>query len=100
MVFAVGLERDVLEQDNLVIAADLFERAAEMVRRIFPIAARIFAPGAGDAPRCIEQPLAGRIVAGPADQGADRLGHIRWDVTSRRGFDEVAVLWIAVVSHC
>ena len=73
MMLAMRLERDVLQQHDLVIAADLLEGAAEMVRRILGIAARIFLPGARDPRRRVEQPLAVGIVAGPADQGPHRL---------------------------
>ena len=73
VMLAMRLERDVLQQHDLVIAADLLEGAAEMVGRILAIAAGIFAPGARDALRRVEQPLAVGIVAGPADQGPHRL---------------------------
>src|SRR6185295_9965018 len=78
-------------------AAHLLEGAAEVARRILGIADRIFAPGARDAHGRIEQALAVRIVAGPADQGPDRLA----DVVRHRdllGFgDEIAVFGVAAV---
>ena len=97
VVLAMRLERDVLEQHDLVIAAHLLEGAAKVARRILAIADRIFAPGAGDARGRVQQPLAVGIVAGPADQGPHRLA----DVVRHRNLawlgDEIAVLWVAAV---
>ena len=100
VMLAMRLERDVLQEHDLVIAADLLEGAAEMMRGILLIAARIFLPGAGDPRRRVEQPLAVGIVAGPADQGAHRLldvvGHR--DLAAARGPDRrlrgLAVPWV------
>src|SRR6185503_4951782 len=95
-MLAVRLERDVLQQHNLVIAANLLEGAAKVVRGVFPIAARIFLPCACDAPRRVEQALALRVVAGPADQRANGVGNFIGNVERRLGFDEVAVFRITV----
>ena len=76
-MLAVRLERNVLQKHDFVIAADLLEGPGQMHRRVFGIALEIFAPGAGDAARCIEQPFACRVVAGPADQRPDGLAQPR-----------------------
>jgi len=63
---------DVLEDDELVVAADLAEGALQIGLRIAPIAGEQLLVGAHHAGRGVEQPLAVRVVAGPLDQGADR----------------------------
>src|SRR3546814_15945150 len=68
MMFAVGLKRDVLQQDDLVVAAHFFEGAAEMDGRIFSVALRIFLPGARDPRRSIKQAFTFRNIAGPANE--------------------------------
>jgi hypothetical protein len=70
VVFAVRLERDVLEQDHLVISAHFLEHARQVDGRIVAITLAIFLPRAGHAARSIDQPFACRIIAGPFDQGA------------------------------
>ena len=95
MVLAMRLERDVLQQHDLVIAADLLEGAAEMVRRILGIAARIFLPGARDPRRRVEQALAVGIVARPADQGAHRLLDVVGHGDLARLADQIAVFGVA-----
>src|SRR3546814_16376266 len=42
MMFAVRLERNIAQQHDLVIAADLFESAGQMNRRVLAIAVAIF----------------------------------------------------------
>ena len=74
MVLAMRLERYILEKDDLVIAADLLERAAEVLRRILAIAAGIFLPGAGDPGGRIEQALSVGIVAGLTQQISRSFG--------------------------
>src|SRR5690606_21897798 len=74
-MLAVALERDVLEQHDLVVAADLLEHPAQMARRILLVALAVFLPRARDALRRVAQTFAFRIVAGPADQGADAFLH-------------------------
>src|SRR2546423_2172902 len=96
MMLAVRLERNVLQKHDLVVAADLLKGAAEMHRRIFGITAGIFAPGAGDAARGVDQTLTVGIVAGPANEGPDRLPYVLRNLARRRGFDEVAVFRFAM----
>ena len=76
MMLTMRLKRDILQQDNLVITADLLERAVEVDSGILVIAARIFLPRPRHPRRRIEQPLAARVVARPADQGPHRLGNL------------------------
>src|SRR3546814_17886234 len=63
MMFAVRLERNIAQQHDLVIAADLFESAGQMNRRVLDIAVAIFLPRARDALRRFAQPIARGIVA-------------------------------------
>src|SRR5690349_7526747 len=99
MVLAVRLERDVLEKDDLVVAAHFLERAIQVPRRIFLIALGIFAPRAGHAPGRIEQPLPVRIVARPADESPDRLLDVLWYLRGRRVVDQVAVFRLAMLER-
>ena len=66
-MLAVGLEWDVLEQHDLVIAANFLEGSAEMDRRILGISLGIFEPRPRNPFRCIEQAFAIGIVACPAN---------------------------------
>src|SRR3546814_589182 len=79
MMFAMRLERNVAQQHDLVIAADLFEGARQMDRGILVIALAILLPRARDAARGVEQAFARRTVACPLDQRAhgvgDMVGH-------------------------
>src|SRR5690349_9790802 len=97
MVLAVRLERDVPQEHDLVIAADLFEGAAEVDRGILGIALGIFLPRTGDAARRVEQALAVRVVAGPADERSDGLGDILRNRAGRRRLDQIAIVGIAVI---
>src|SRR5438270_13895457 len=96
-MLAVRLKGDVLQQHDLVVAADLLEGAAEMHRRILGITAGIFAPSARDAARRVEQTFAVGIVASPPDESADRLPNVLWNLAGRRGFYEIAVFRLAVI---
>src|SRR5690348_9511868 len=95
-MLAVRLERDVLQEDDLVVAADLLERSAEVDGRVFLIAARIFAPCTGDPPRGVEKTFAVWIVARPANERADRLLDLPRDVRSLLGIDEIAVFGLSM----
>src|SRR3546814_5653156 len=71
MMFAVRLERNIAQQHDLVIAADLFDSAGQMNRRVLDIAVARFLPRARDALRRVAQPFARGIVAGPFDQRSE-----------------------------
>src|SRR6185503_11434729 len=72
VVLAVALEADVGHDDHLVVALDLAERAGEHVAGILLVAGEEFLVGAHHPAGRIEEPFAGGIVAGPADQRANR----------------------------
>jgi hypothetical protein len=76
MMLAVRLEWDVLEQHNLVVAADFMENTREVIGRIFEVALAIFLPRARNALGRIEQAFALGIVACPAEDGAHGLFHL------------------------
>ena len=73
VMLAMRLERDVLQQHDLVIAAHFLENSRQMDRRILAVALAIFLPRARHALGRVEQAFAAGIVAGPAEQRADRL---------------------------
>ena len=99
MMLAMRLERDVLQQHDLVIAADLLEGPGEVDRRVLGIAAGIFAPGPRHALRRVEQAFAVGVVAGPADQVRTASADLAGDVDLGRGFDQVAVFGVAMFAH-
>ena len=75
VVLAMRMELDVADDDEIVIAGDLLEGAAELFRRAHVVAVEHFEVGLGDALGRVDQALAVRIVAGPAQQRAHgRLG--------------------------
>ena len=65
------------EHDHLVVALDLLERAREHELRVVAVAAEVLLVGAHDARGRVEQPLARRVVARPAQQRADRVLGLR-----------------------
>ena len=73
VVLAMRLETDVLQRNDLVITVGLFEGPLEQRHRVLVIAAEEFLVGAHDAVRGAEQPLARRIIPGPANQRANCL---------------------------
>jgi hypothetical protein len=79
VVLAVRLERDVLQQHDVVIAAHLLEHPRQVPGGILAIALAIFLPGPRHPRRGVDQPLARRILAGPAQQGADGVLHVLGD---------------------
>src|SRR6516165_5078664 len=70
VVLAMGLERDVAQHHDLVVAGDLVEGAAEIVARVLRITGEPLLISARDTTRRSGQPLAVGIVAGPADERA------------------------------
>ncbi len=96
VVFAMRLERNVLEHDDLVIAAHLGKSAREVHCRIFGIALTIFQPRPRHALGRIDQAFARWIVTGPFDQGADRLLHMeRHRHLAARGIFVIAMIMAA-----
>ena len=73
MVLAMRFEADVLQHDDLVIPVHLLEGALQQRHRVLVVAAEEFGIGAHDPVGRAEQALALGVVAGPADQRADRL---------------------------
>jgi hypothetical protein len=80
----MALERNVLQQHDFVIAAHFGKLAREVDRGIFRITLAIFLPRPRHALGRVQQALTRRIVPGPADQRANRLGHML-------GHDDLAV---------
>jgi len=71
MVLAMALELDVAQHDQLVVAGDLLEGALEVFARLVGIAAEPVAVGIDDALGRVQQSLARRVLAGPAQQRAN-----------------------------
>ena len=76
MMLAMRLERNVLQQDEFVIAADFLKSPRQMIAGIFEIAFAIFTPRPPDARRRIAQPLAVGIITGPAQYRAHGVLHL------------------------
>src|SRR3546814_2821188 len=72
MMLAMRLEGDVAQQDDLVIAADLFECARQMHRRILVVTLAIILPCTRDASGCFDQAFARGVLAEPTQQRLDR----------------------------
>jgi hypothetical protein len=87
MMFAVRLERDVAQQNDLVIAADLFECPRKMDCGIFLIAPAIISPGARDAPWRVDETFAFRVLADPAKKGFYRGEHLGRYIVLAPGLD-------------
>jgi hypothetical protein len=88
----MGLEGYVLQQHDFVITAHFIERAAEMLRRVFVIAAGIFLPSASDARWRIKEPFAFGVVARPAKKGPHCVRNLDRDRQFARGLDEIAIV--------
>src|SRR5262249_50736051 len=65
-------EANVAQHDHFVVTGNLFEGAGQVLLGVLPIAGEPLLVGTHDAGGCIQQPLAARIVPGPADEGTDR----------------------------
>ena len=76
VMLAMGLKRYVLEQDNFIIAANLFERARQMQARVFAIPAAIFPPGTADTARRIQKALPIGIITCSAPERPDGVLHV------------------------
>src|SRR5262245_56907138 len=73
VVFAMRFEPDVAQQDDLVVAGDLFEGPLQVLARIFEITCKPFLVCAHDARRCADKSFALGIIAGPTNERAYRL---------------------------
>src|SRR5215207_1012912 len=73
VVLTAGLERNIAQDDDLVVAADFFERSLKDLHRILPIALEPLFVGANDASWRVEEPFALWMLARPADQGPHGL---------------------------
>src|SRR3546814_11198046 len=71
-MLAMRLEGDVAQQDDLVIAADLFECARQMHRRILVVTLAIILPCTRDPPGCFDQAFARGVLAEQTQQRTDR----------------------------
>src|SRR6185312_831757 len=75
VMLAGRLQRNVAQQDDVVVAVDFLERAAEQGIGVLLVARKPLLVGARDARRRVPQTLTRGLVARPADQGAHcRLG--------------------------
>ena len=72
MMLAMRVECYVLDDDEVVIAGDFLEGAAELLGRAHVVAVEHFAECLGDTLRRVYQALSLWIVAGPAQQRGDR----------------------------
>jgi len=73
VVLAVRFEADVLQHDDLVIPVHLLEGALQQRHRILVVAAEELGVRAHHPVRRAEQAFPLGVVAGPADQRADRV---------------------------
>src|SRR5258708_31996815 len=71
-MLAMGIERDVADQHELIVLADLGEGAVEQLGRAFAIAAIELVIGVDDTPGRLDQAFALRTIAGKGYQGAHR----------------------------
>ena len=70
MVFAVGLNVDVAQHDDVVVALHILEGARKIIVGVFLVAGKPFLVGVDDALGRIEQTFAFGVIAGPCQQGA------------------------------
>jgi hypothetical protein len=70
-MFAMRLEGNVAQHDDLVVAGNFLKSPAEVVARVLRIAGEPFFVGPHDPGRRAEHSRAFRIVAGPANERAD-----------------------------
>ncbi len=68
VVLAMGMERDIAHQNDVVIAADLGKGRFQHSLGVFFVAREKFAIGVGDAARRIDQPFAVGVISRPGDQ--------------------------------
>jgi hypothetical protein len=71
VMLAAAYDTNIPQHDEFVVAADLLERTLQERARIDAITREQFGIGSCDSGRRISQPLAFRIIAGPADERPD-----------------------------
>ena len=90
VVLAMQFEADVLQRDDLVVTIGFLEGALQQRYRIHAIAAEELLVGAHDAVGSAEQPFAAGVVAGPAQQGANRVqGFLAGRLPRRDGLEGI-----------
>ena len=77
VVFAMAFHADVAQDHHFIIAIGFFEGPREQIHRVRLIAGKEFLIGAGDARGGIHQAFTGRVITGPAQQGAHRSFRFR-----------------------
>ena len=70
-MFAMRLEGNVSQHDDLVISRNFFECSTEVVARVLGIAGEPFFIGSNNPSRRAQHSRAFRIVAGPTYERAD-----------------------------
>src|SRR5829696_5673087 len=73
MVLAAGFKRDVAQDHEVVVSAQLLEGPSVHVGRLLVVALEPLLVGAHDPLRGVEEALAARRLSGPANQGSYRL---------------------------
>ena len=73
VVLAEGLERDVAQDDDVIVAADLLEGPLQDGDRVLAVAFEPLRIGSRHPSRRAGEPLPVRVLARPADEGANRL---------------------------
>src|SRR5437762_9143518 len=76
VMLAMRVELDVAQHDDIVIAADVFERGGQCLERAFFVSLEELAIGIGDASRRVAEPLACGIIASPGNERADCRLHL------------------------
>lgn len=73
VVLAMAFIGDVAQHDQFVVAGHFFEGALQVGARFFAVTAEPVAIGFGHPAWGVQQAFAGRILTGPAQQGAHGL---------------------------
>ena len=72
LVFAMGVEFNVAQHHDVIIAANIGKGALQHFCRVYAITFEILQKCLGDAAWGIEQAFTGRIIPGPGQKGANR----------------------------
>ena len=90
VVLAMRFETDVLQRDDFVVTIGFLKGALQQRYRIHAIPAEELLVRAHDAVGSVEQPFTARIVAGPAQQGANRVqGFLAGRLPRRDGLERL-----------